>query len=487
VKSIISAYLSFPRVHDKVLERTYSLCPVCFRRIEAQIVAKDDDIYLENSCPEHGDFSTLIWRGVESWKAWDSLNDWEPDISEGNGSLTASEKGCPFDCGLCPNHLRYACVVVLEVTNKCNLNCPICFASSGDADYDFNPDLSVIREMYSTVLKSGCESSKPAIQLSGGEPTIRDDLPEIVAMGKDMGFDCIMVNTNGIRIANEPDFLKALRESGCDIIYLQFDGVNDEVYRAMRGKDLMEIKLRAIENCREEGLSVVLVPTIIRQVNLDQIAPIIEFAKKWIPTVRGIHFQPISFFGRWPSHLREERRLTIPEIIQEIEKQTGGEIPSNSFIPVKSGMGCEAHCSFTHLSFLKKDGSLHPLTKFPSDRDDQESTENKSDPKHARDQIKEFWRSIDEESADHCSCKWAHASFSDPNSFKRNYLSISGMPFQDVMNIETRRLKKCCVQVVTPDGRMIPFCAFNVTNERNESLYRNDVLRAASLERSKRP
>jgi len=474
-------------LQEGVLKKTHSLCPVCFARIDAKIVAKDDDVYLEKQCPEHGDFSTLIWKGAESWKAWDDLNDWEPDNSEGNKSLKASERGCPFDCGLCPHHLRYACVVVMEVTNRCNLNCPICFASSNEADYDFNPDLSTIKKMYSTVLKSGCESSKPAIQLSGGEPTIRDDLPEIVAMGREMDFDCIMINTNGTRIAEEPDFLRALRESGSDIIYLQFDGVNDEVYRATRGRDLMEVKLKAIANCREEGMGVVLVPTIIKKINLGQIGSIIEFAKRWMPTVRGIHFQPISFFGRWPSHLRDERRLTIPEVIHEIENQTGGEIPSNSFVPVKSGMGCEAHCSFTHLSLLRKDGTLHPLMRFPSERKAQESTAGKTDPKHARDQIKEFWRSVDEESADHCSCKWAFASFSDPNSFKRNYLSISGMPFQDVMNIETRRLKKCCVQVVTPDGRMIPFCAFNVTNESNESLYRDDVLRNASMKKTHKP
>lgn len=468
-------------MHEELLENTFSLCPICFTRIEANIIAKGDDVYLKKHCPEHGDFSTLIWKGARSWKAWDSLNDWEPDTSEGGEPLTALDRGCPFDCGLCPDHLRYACVVVLEVTNRCNLNCPICFASSNETDYDFNPDLSVISKMYSTVLKSGCELSKPVIQLSGGEPTIRDDLPEIVAMGKKMDFDCIIINTNGIRIANEPDFLGKLKKSGSSIIYLQFDGVNDDVYRTTRGKDLMKIKLKAIENCRKEGMSVVLVPTIIRQVNLNQLGPIIAFAKQWMPTVRGVHFQPISFFGRWPSHLREEERLTTPEIFHEIEKQTGGEIPSNSFIPVKSGMGCEAHCSFTHLSFLRGDGRLLPLTRFPSKLDEHKSTGDKSHPKHAREQIKEFWRSVDEESAEHCSCKWAHVSFSDSNSFKRKYLSISGMPFQDVMNIETRRLRKCCVQVVTPDERMIPFCAFNVTNERNESLYRDDVLRAASI------
>lgn len=470
-------------LQEGVLEKTYSLCPICFKRIEAQIVAREDDVHLEKRCPEHGDFSTLIWKGAESWKAWDSLNDWEPDISEGDGFLTASERGCPFDCGLCPDHLRYACVVVMEITNRCNLNCPICFASSNDANYDFNPDLSIIEKMYSTVLRSGCESTKPAIQLSGGEPTIRDDLPEIVAMGTEMNFDCIMVNTNGIRIANEPRYLRSLRDSGCDIIYLQFDGVDDEIHRTTRGRDLMEIKIKAIENCKNEGMGVVLVPTIIRKVNLGQIAPIIEFAKQRMPTVRGVHFQPISYFGRWPPHLRDERRLTIPEVIREIDEQTGGEIPSNSFVPVKSGKGCEAHCSFTHLSFLRKDGSLRPLTRFPSERKIRVLSEGGIDTKHARDQIKEFWRSVNQESAEHCSCKWTFASFGDSNSFKRNYLSISGMLFQDVMNIETRRLRKCCVQVVTPDDRMIPFCAFNVTSERNRSLYRGNVLGTASPER----
>jgi len=136
------------------------------------------------------------------------------------------------------------------------------------------------------------------VQLSGGEPTIRDELPTIIVTGKEIGFYHIQVNTNGIRIAQDKEYLERLKESGADLIYLQFDGVSDDVYRTIRGRNLFDLKVRAISNCAEVKIGVVLVPTVIPNVNLHQLGEIVQFAKKWIPTVKGIHFQPVSYFGQ---------------------------------------------------------------------------------------------------------------------------------------------------------------------------------------------
>jgi len=460
-----------------LLRKTESLCPICLRRIPAEIISgNNDNVYMEKSCPTHGSFKVILWKGVKSWIQWDRLNNWEPEHLEGEESITDVNEGCPFDCGLCPQHLRKACIVVVEVTNRCNLNCPVCFASANEK-YSLDIDLDTIENMFKTILRYESHTTVPTVQISGGEPTIRDDLPEIVALGKELGIDHIMVDTNGIKIANDKKYLQRLKESGVDVVYLQFDGVTDDVYRKLRGTDLLHLKVKAIKNCAKVGIGVVLVPTIVRGVNLHQAGNIIQFAKEWVPTVRGIHFQPISYFGRYPYQPDDDTRVTTPDVLNAIEKQTNGEIRSDNFVPVRLGLGCEAHCSFTNVSILTENDKLLPLTYFPSDEVIRKITGRKVEgPKHARKIIKEYWKSIDEPSSNICTCKFYTGKFSEiAECLQHYYLSISGMPFQDVWNIDTARLRKCCVHIVTPDNRLIPFCAYNVTSIHGKSLYRDQV------------
>src|SRR3990170_1531841 len=143
----------------------------------------------------------------------------------------------------------------MEVTNRCNIRCPICFSSSGEGA-DSEPDLATVERMYRTIIDSG---GPFPLQLSGGEPTLRDDLPEIVALGKHMGFEMIQINTNGIRFAEDPEYLAKIKKNGASSLYLQFDGVTDDVYEALRGAPLADVKVRAIDNCATIGLGVVLV------------------------------------------------------------------------------------------------------------------------------------------------------------------------------------------------------------------------------------
>ncbi|MEM4521005.1 MAG: radical SAM protein, partial [Candidatus Bathyarchaeia archaeon] len=258
-----------------LLKSTESLCPVCLQKVPAEIVGEsDDNVYLVKTCRLHGSFKTLVWRGIKSWILWESLNDWEPERLEGDESITGVEEGCPLDCGLCPQHLRKACFIIIEVTNRCNLTCPVCFASANER-YTYNIALSDIKDMLKTVLQYECKTSVPPIQISGGEPTIREDLPDIVAMAKEMGFNTIMINTNGIKIARDKEYLRRLKESGANLIYLQFDGVTDDVYLRLRGAALTNIKIKAIENCAELGLGVILVPTVTKHANFHQIGDII--------------------------------------------------------------------------------------------------------------------------------------------------------------------------------------------------------------------
>ncbi|MEM2254059.1 MAG: radical SAM protein [Candidatus Bathyarchaeia archaeon] len=461
-----------------LLRSTESLCPICLRRIPAKVVGEsDDNVYMEKSCPAHGSFRVLVWKGIKSWVLWDKLNDWEPERFEGEENATEVSMGCPFDCGLCPQHLRKACIIVAEVTNRCNLTCPVCFASANER-YVYDASIDAVENMLKTVLRYECKNTVPTVQISGGEPTIRDDLPEIVDTAKKLGIEHIMVNTNGIRIAKDKKFLRCLKESGVNVIYLQFDGVTDDVYLKLRGINLMDVKVKAIKNCAELGIGVVLVPTVVKDINFHQIGDMITFAKRWVPTVRGVHFQPISYFGRYPYQPNNDSRITIPDMLNAIEKQTNEEIRASNFVPINMGRGCEAHCSFTNVSILTEGRSLLPITDFPSENDILKNGSGRdvaSGPKHARKEIRNYWKSVGE-SACTCSCKFYTGDFGElAECLQEYYLSISGMIFQDVWNIDTKRCKKCCIHLVTPDGRLVPFCTFNITNVEGKTLYRDQV------------
>jgi uncharacterized radical SAM superfamily Fe-S cluster-containing enzyme len=439
------------------------------------------DVYLEKTCPQHGRSSVIIWRGEpELWAIWERFNDWEPERFDEYYFKMTSKRGCPFDCGLCPEHLRKPCFIVMEVTNKCNLDCPVCFADANMKSYTYKPSIEILDEMYKHILKYeigdnsqsihldvnsliGCcrnNTSLPVIKLSGGEPTIRDDLPDIIYLGKKKGFN-IVLDTNGVRIAKDTKYLERLKDSGLDLIYLQFDGVSDNVYYKLRKANLFKIKVKVLENCLKIGLPVILVPTIVDKVNLDQVGEIIFFASKYSRAVKGVMFQPISYFGRYPEDIFGNR-VTIPDMLHAIEQQTGGSIKISNFIPIRAGVGCEAHCGFSSLVVVK-DSKLVPVTSLPKNIDKYLETRTTISretrtPKHSREVLRKYWFSTNAEDS------------------HDNYLWISGMHFQDVWNIDIRRLRKCCIHEITPSGHLIPFCIFNLTNLKGETLYRDKFL-----------
>lgn len=305
--------------------RTESLCPHCLRRIPAFRIIEGDSCFLKKECPACGDLGkTLIWKNISR-----TYHEWRRPLGETKENKPIdSDQNCPFDCGLCLNHKQNTCSAIIEVTSRCNLNCPVCFADSGSIA-SMDPPLAQIARTLQTFMD---RSGPHPIQLSGGEPTIRNDLPKIVAMASKMGFDHIQINTNGLRLAQERDYAQALKEAGATTIFLQFDGVSDDVYRRIRGADLLSLKLKAIERCVELKMGVILTPTIVRNVNESQIGSIIQFAKRWIPTVKGVHFQPFTYLGRFPDAPRNEDRILIPEILLAIENQTT-DLKIDNFLP----------------------------------------------------------------------------------------------------------------------------------------------------------
>ncbi len=306
--------------------RTASLCPHCLRRIPAERIVENGAVYLEKSCPEHGSLGrVLLWKNSPI-----HYNEWNRTAAAPSPEYPPqSLNGCPYNCGLCSGHKQKTCTAIIEVTTHCDLRCPICFAASGP-DSIADPGLDDIARIFEML---GDRSEQCPIQLSGGEPTLRNDLPRIVALAGRFGFDPIQINTNGIRLAQDEAFGRELADAGASVIYLQFDGITDSVYRQIRGADLLAIKLRAIERCADLKIGVILVPTLAKNINDGQIGEIIQFARKWIPTVRGVHFQPMTFLGRYPAPPRNEDRLLLSDILAAIEDQTGGEIRVENLVP----------------------------------------------------------------------------------------------------------------------------------------------------------
>lgn len=436
------------------LMHTESLCPICLCKLEAYMYDEGASTFLHKECPEHGVFKTVVWRGGTLMREWIRTK----ERAYIKNPITHVEKGCPFDCGLCSAHRQHTCTALIEVTTRCNLNCRFCFADALDAKSS-DPTLEQLRFQFESILKV---SGKCNIQLSGGEPTVRDDLSEIIRIGVELGFPFIQVNTNGLRMANDETYVKALKEAGLNSIFLQFDGINDAIYEKLRGKALFDVKCQAIENCRKFGIGVVLVPTIIPHINVDSIGDIIRFGISRSPTVRGVHFQPVSYFGRIPEVPRDEDRITLPEVMEQICEQTDQMVSMQSMQPP----GCEnALCSFNG-NYLIEEGSLKPVTKRSCCSSESEKAEEGAT--KAKAFVARNW-SYQKQVQDEKLSDWDKIL----SAIQNNAFSLSGMAFQDAWNVNLERIRDCCIHVSTVDGKLIPFCMYNITNMEGTSLYRD--------------
>lgn len=459
----------------KILGNTQSICPNCNKVVDAFYVSEKEQIYLFKKCEEHGEFQSLIAERQEDFTRW--ISNQVINIHPKN-ALTkgTSDSQCPLHCGPCENHLQTACCVLIDVTERCNQHCPYCFAKS---ETDEGSDLSLleIEKKFDLLLQLG-EERTYNLQLSGGEPTVRNDLPEIIRMAKDKGFPYIQINTNGRRIGMEEGYAKKLKQAGASVIFMQFDGTNDKIYQALRGEPLLEIKKKAIENCRRAGIPVTLVPTIVKNVNLENIGPLVDFLLENVDIVKGLHFQPVSFFGRHPDQLPHDgnrtvdfdNRVTLFNIMHQLEIQTQGRLKYTDFYPINAG---HTLCSFSSTYQKIGNGQVKSLINYntkASKKDCCTPTDPLSIIKKDRDFVLNKWDLMDIDSSCPYTEKNKEQSYDetdemDFDSFlmqaKINMFSISSMAFQDGTNLDAERLKRCRVQVLSPDNKLIPFCAYN--------------------------
>jgi uncharacterized radical SAM superfamily Fe-S cluster-containing enzyme len=463
------------------IKKTKSICPECLKVLDAVVFEDNNIVYIKKECPEHGFFQDIYWSNYE---LYERVKKFDYAGFGLENPRTTTKNGCPYDCGICPQHKSHTVLAIIDVTNRCNLRCPVCFATAGTTGYVYEPTLDEIRGMLIN-LRSNRPVPVDALQISGGEPTIRKDLPEIIRMAKDLDFKHVEVNTNGLRMASDVDFCRSLEEAGVSTIYLQFDGVTPDVYKFTRGVDLVNVKKRVIENCRKVGIdSVVLVCTLIKGVNDHQVGDIIRFAIENFDVVRCVNFQPVSLCGRIPMQERMSMRITIPDWMRLVEEQTNGQIrmadfyPVPTVVPVSRAVGAiknkhyveftaHPHCGMATY-VLVENGHIAPITEYVN-----------------VDKFIESMRKVYEEAEKgrkikakmHLIGALRHIKFSalrkyvwpvlKTGSYKalgdlhRRMLMISAMHFMDPYNFDLERVQRCVIHYAIPDGRIIPFCTMN--------------------------
>src|SRR5438046_1857398 len=315
------ALLPQPKQIGQFIRRTQSVCPECNRILPATVFAREGKVFMTKTCPEHGETEELYFGSYDMYQKFQTYR------SDGKGThapnVPIESCACTANCGLCSNHLSHTGLANIIVTNRCDLTCWYCFfyVKKGlEGAYVYEPSMDQVREMV-RALKAERPVPGNSLQITGGEPTLRPELPEIVKIIKEEGVDHIQLNTNGINLALNPNLAAELRDAGLSNLYMSFDGVSPKT----NPKNHWEAPY-TIETCRKANLGVVLVPTVIKSINDHELGGILRFAQRNIDIVRAISYQPVSLTGRMKKQEREKYRITIPDCIERIEehKQPAG-------------------------------------------------------------------------------------------------------------------------------------------------------------------
>ena len=435
-------------------------------QIDAKVIFQNNNVYLLKSCKDHGSEKALIATDIEYYKK--CRNYLKPSDLPKKFN-TPVKYGCPYDCGLCTDHEQHSCVSLIEITDRCNLTCPTCYASSSPT-YGRHRTLNEVKRMFDIVVEN--EGEPDIVQISGGEPTIHPQFFEILDYAKTLPIRHIMINTNGIKIANDHQFVKRLNEYMPGIeIYLQFDSFKQNVLEKLRGEDLRGKRDKALEELNHFNIHTTLVTTIERGQNNDETGAIIDFALQQ-QCVRGVTFQPTQFAGRVEDFDPSTDKYTLTEIRQDILNQTD-VFKANDILPVP----CNPD-SIAMAYALKLNGIVQPLTSLLDPDIFLNSSGNtilyEQDDNLQKEMIKVFSTSQTgstlTKNLNTLLC--CLPKISAPNLSYENIFRVIILKFMDAYDFDVRSVKKSCVHIVHKDGRMIPFETMNLfyRDEKEEYL-----------------
>jgi uncharacterized radical SAM superfamily Fe-S cluster-containing enzyme len=440
-----------------------SLCPKCLKRVYGKIVFQDDKVYMLKTCQEDGRFKVLIATDVEYYKKCRNyMKRSEMPCSFGK----KSKYGCPFDCGLCEDHEQHSCSAVIEITDRCNLKCSTCYASSGPKAGNHR-SVEEVEKMLDIMVKS--EGEPDVIQISGGEPTIHPNFFEILDIAKKKPIKHILLNTNGVRIANEEGFAEKLAKyMPAFELYLQWDSMRPEVLKKLRGADLTKTRMKALTKLNELNLSTTLVVVVEKGLNDDELGELVDFAMKQ-PCVRGITFQPTQFAGRNKEFNPETDRITPSDVRQRIIDQQN-TFTEKDLIPVP----CNPD-TLTMAYGIKTLGKVHALTRYIDPGKLLEASKNtivfERDEKLKAKLIELFSAGNSPTSSSKLfnSMLCCLPKMEAPKNLTyNNIFRVLIMHFQDAYDFDVRAIKKSCVHIVHKDGRIIPFETMNLFYRDNE-------------------
>jgi len=487
---------------------TQSLCPECTQLIDARIFEESGKVVMEKRCPDHGDFRDIVFSDARLYL---KMEEWSFGDNRGlHNPVVANAARCPDDCGLCNLHTSHTALANVDLTNRCNLTCPVCFANANAAGYLYEPDFEAVRKMLQAL-----RDERPApcriVQFSGGEPTIYPRFLDVLRMAKEMGFTHLQAATNGLKFTSL-EFAEQCKEAGLHTLYLQFDGVCDDIYRRTRGESLWEKKLKCIENVKKAGLKIVFVPTIVKGLNDHQIGDIIRLSLEYIECTSGISFQPVAFTGRISRHELEAKRFTLSDFAHAVKEQTGIADPYEDWFPLNfvapfskllgalrgeevTTLSCHPHCSLGTYLFVDQNRKATPVTQFvdvgPMMKE-MDMLARKAGKRSIQFFTKlEAWNGLrkffHEEKAPEglnfnkflqtlqgFTDKRLGRGESEKRGFTYRTLMLAGMHFMDSYNYDVERVKRCVIHYAAPNGKVYPFCAYNsgpVFRERIEKEF----------------
>ena len=421
-----------------------SVCPVCLRPLMAQVRERPGGVFLEKTCPAHGPFRSLLAPDLASYR----------QLCQGTRKVTTPQAlgsetrlGCPHDCGLCPQHDQHTCLAILEITSRCDLGCPVCLADSRPQ----GQDLSLAQVEHALTRAAHYEGGPPPLQIGGGEPTQHPQLLEIVRLAASLGGERLELDSNGLALARDPELAHRLRQAGLSGVYLQMDTLNPAASRVVRGRDLVPSKLAAIAHCQAAGLEVVLSVTVLPGVNDQELWSLVRFGVE--RGLTGVNFQALALSGRYPAELaRGEQRLTSLHFRQEMARQSGGQLREDDLLPIPCP---DPRCGLLSYA-LVRGGELLPLNRlYAADQ----LVECLADLKDWPETIRHLEGQGDR--AGQCSCGVAKPQGLLAALPGADFFAIGFHGMMDALSLDLARARRCCVHLLRPDGRLIPFCLYN--------------------------
>ncbi len=487
---------------------TRSLCPDCGQRIDARIFEDAGKVVMEKHCDKHGDFRDIVYSDARLYL---KMEEWSFGDNRGlENPVVTNATRCPDDCGLCNLHTSHTGLANVDLTNRCNLTCPVCFANANVQGYLYEPDFETVRKMLQA-LRDERPVSGRIVQFSGGEPTMYPRFLDVLRMAKEMGFSHLQAATNGIKFT-DLEFAEQCKEAGLHTLYLQFDGVCDDVYRRTRGESLWDQKLKCIENVKRAGLKIVYVPTIVKGVNDHQIGDIIRLALEYIECSSGISFQPVAFTGRIARQELEQKRFTLSDFAHAVKEQTGIADPYQDWFPLScvtpfsklisalrgdetTTLSCHPHCSLGTYLFVDQTRHAVSVTQFVDVGpmlQEMDMLARKAGKRRIQFFTKlEAWNNLRKffhqekapegltfnkflQTLQGMTDKKYGRGDKEKEGFTYRTLMLAGMHFMDSYNYDVERVKRCVIHYAAPNGMIYPFCAYNsgpVYRERIEKEF----------------